>query len=160
MVVAGFECTHAGARNFRHLLVRKVLKIPHIEHNALFIRKFQECFLELSLNFIACHMRRRVEFRIQFAFHVTNRQKEPPFLLVEEGKALVGGDPVDPREKLGVFPEGVDVPVDLDEYFLGEVIRIVMVDYHFTDVPINPLLIRTHEHVEAVIPGIRIFNLR
>jgi hypothetical protein len=49
--------------------------------------------------------------------------------------------------------------VDFNENFLRQIICIVMVDHHFPHMPVHPLLIGANEHVEAVIPGIRIFNL-
>jgi hypothetical protein len=46
--------------------------------------------------------------------------------------------------------------VDFDEDFLGEVIGIIVVDYHLAYVPIHPLLIGAYQHIKAVIPRIGI----
>ena len=46
----------------------------------------------------------------------------------------------------------------LNKNLLGKVIGIVMVNNHFANMPINPLLIFANEQIETVIPGLWISN--
>ena len=91
---------------------------------------------------------------------VPNGKKEPPFFLLEESKAFVGSDAVDPRVELGVFPEIVDVLVNLHERILGEVVGVIVVDHHLTDMPVHALLILAHEQVKPIAAGFRVADFR
>lgn len=101
-------------------------------------------------------MRSVVQFSGQFGRHIANGQKEALFLFVKEAETFVGGYPVYPGEQLRIFAEVANVAVYFNEYFLGKIICVIVVNYHFTHMPIHPLLVGSHEHIEAVVPGIGI----
>src|SRR5690606_27659271 len=107
----------------------------------------------------ATQARHAVQLACQFTLDIANREKKTPLLALQEIEALVGSDAIDPREEPGVFPEAVDVAVYLDKYFLGDVVGIVVVDYHFPHMPIHFLLLRAYPQVEAVIPRFRVTDL-
>lgn len=92
----------------------------------------------------------------QFSGDVVNRQEKPPFFSLQKIQALVRGNAVNPGKELCVFAEAVDVAIDFDEHFLGEVVCIIMVNYHFPDVVVHPFLVGTHQKVETVVPRYRV----
>ena len=70
-----------------------------------------------------------------------NFDEEPLFLFIQKVKAFVGSNPIDPGEKTGVSPEFVQVFPHLNKNLLSEIIRIFMFDHHFTNMPVNTLLV-------------------
>ena len=48
--------------------------------------------------------------------------------------------------------------MDLYKDLLGKIIGIIVVNNHFTNMPVNPLLIFTNEQIETIIPGLWISN--
>jgi hypothetical protein len=46
------------------------------------------------------------------------------------------------------------------EDLLGNIVRIVVIDYHFAHVPINPLLVLPHEQVETIAGGFGVTDLQ
>ena len=64
---------------------------------------------------------------------------------------------IDEHIRPGVARDGGDVKfVDFDEGVLGNVVRVIVVDHHFSDVPVHPLLVLAHKQIEPVISGLRI----
>ena len=46
--------------------------------------------------------------------------------------------------------------MDFNEDFLCDVISVIMIDHHFARKPIDLLLVGTHQHVEPVVPRLRV----
>lgn len=156
MVVAGFECPYAGACNLGDLFVGHVVAVLHVEDEALFVGQAQESLLEFALYFIAGYVWRGVDLLRELAFDVYDGQEEPTLFALQKGEAFVSGNAIDPREQLGVFAKVLDVAVDFDKDFLGKVVCIVVIDYHFTNVAVDALLVLSDQQVKAIVPGFRI----
>jgi hypothetical protein len=75
---------------------------------------------------------------------------------LKETKTFIGGNSVNPRKQAGILPEIVNVSVNFDEYFLGQVIRVIMIDDHFSHMPVYALLVLTNEQIEPIVAGIGI----
>ncbi|HMG90686.1 MAG TPA: hypothetical protein VK589_11525, partial [Chryseolinea sp.] len=99
-----------------------------------------------------------IQFSRKLTFDIADWQKEAALFALQEGKALIGRDPINPGIQLGIFAKGIDGFMDLYENVLGQVIGIVMVNDHLANMPIHPLLIFANEQIETVIPGLWISN--
>src|SRR5690606_24581221 len=137
MVLTGLQCSHAGVRDFRDILVRHIIEVFHVKNHPLTGRKRKQRFLKLELNFVAIQARHRVQLSGQLTLNIANRKEEASFLALEEIEALVGGNPVDPREKSGIMPKAVDIAAHLNEHLLRDIVSVVMVDYALPDMPIH-----------------------
>src|SRR3546814_6743536 len=72
---------------------------------------------------------------------------------LQETGTFVGGNPVDPGEKLRVSPEiGEMIPYP-DEDLLHQIIGVFVRNNKTANMPINPLLISQHEFIEGSVPG-------
>jgi hypothetical protein len=71
---------------------------------------------------------------------------------LKKTQTLIGGDAVDPGIELRILPEIFNVLMDFDKDLLRNIVGIIMVNNHFTDMPINPLLVYTHQQVKAIVP--------
>ena len=58
-----------------------------------------------------------------------------------------------------ILAETIDMPVNLNKNLLREIICIIVIDYHFANVPVHPLLILANKQIEPVISGFRIPDL-
>jgi hypothetical protein len=60
-------------------------------------------------------------------------------------QAFIGCDSVDPGKKLRILTESINVFMDFDKDLLSQVISIIMVNDHFTYMPIYALLVLTNQ---------------
>ena len=71
--------------------------------------------------------------------------------MVEEADTFVGGDAVQPGIQTGFFAEIFETLPGFDEGILEEVVGFVVVDHHFSDMPIQPFLVGTHQQNEGLV---------
>jgi hypothetical protein len=71
-------------------------------------------------------------------------------------QAFIGRDPVDPGKKLRILTESINVLMDFDKDLLCQIIGIIMVNDHFTYMPIDALLVLTNQQIEAIVARLRI----
>jgi hypothetical protein len=45
------------------------------------------------------------------------------------------------------------VPMDLDKYFLGQIVRVIVVNHHLADVPVDSFLILANKEIEPIVSG-------
>jgi hypothetical protein len=50
--------------------------------------------------------------------------------------------------------------MNFNEDLLGNVVSIIVIDDHFTHMPVHPLLVSANKQIKSVIPGLRIFDLK
>lgn len=124
------------------------------------MRQNKKCLLQFELDFITGNMIAAVKFGGEFACNIADRKKEPSFLSLKKAQAFIRRNAVNPGIKLGVFTKTVNVFMNLNEYFLGQVIGIVMVYYHLANMRIHSLLIRAYQQIESIIPGIGVPDFR
>ena len=79
--------------------------------------------------------------------------------MLQEVQTFIGGDAVDPCEELSILPELFYVLKDLDKYLLCNVIGVIVIDDHFTDMPIDLLLVLSHKEAKTEILRIRMAQL-
>lgn len=85
-----------------------------------------------------------------------NRDKKTFSFFIQKRNALVRGYSIDPGEQLAVFPKGIYTLVDFDKNFLGNVMRIIMVDDHLSCQAVNTLLVRPNQEIKPVVVGGRV----
>jgi hypothetical protein len=59
-------------------------------------------------------------------------------------QAFIGRDSVDPGKKLRILTESINVFMDFDKDLLCQIISVIVVNDHFTDMPIDALLVLTN----------------
>ncbi len=77
--------------------------------------------------------------------HVFNWQKKSFLLFVEMTQAFIGCDSVDPGKKLRILTESINVLMDFDKDLLCQIISVIVVNDHFTDMPIDALLVLANQ---------------
>lgn len=159
MVIAGFQGTFRSTGYGRHLLIGHFFKILQVKDQSLFVRQGEEGFLQPPLNLITIYMWCVVNLRGERGTNILDGQEEPSSFTAQERQRFVGGNPVNPGEQLGIFAEVVDGLVNFDEYLLGNVVGIVVVNDHFSHNAIYLLLVSPHEHIEPITPGVRLADL-
>src|SRR5690606_39387245 len=98
-------------------------------------------------------------FASQLGLHVGYRQKEATPFALEKVKTLVRGNAINPCKQPGIFTKAVDVTMDFNKNFLRNIVGVDVVDHHYPDMPIHPLLICAYQQIKAVTPGLRITDL-
>ena len=79
-------------------------------------------------------------------------------LLVQEVQAFVEGDAVEPRGKLGISPEIVQVGPGLDERVLQQVVGIVVRNHHASYLPVQLFAVGLHNPFERFPLGRRVLK--
>ena len=86
----------------------------------------QDGLLKKPLRFVAVKVRVAFQLVYQSGIGIVDGQLVFGALLVQEVQAFVEGDAVEPRGKLGISPEIVQVGPGLDERVLQQVVGIVV----------------------------------
>jgi hypothetical protein len=47
-----------------------------------------------------------------------------------------------------------------NENFLGQIICVIVIDYHFPDMPIHSLLVRANKQIKTITPAIRVADFQ
>lgn len=74
MVIRGFECPYASAKNFRNFLVLHILKIFHIKNHPLLFGQMENRSLQHLLRFIPIKIAVTLQFVEQGLIEFINRQ--------------------------------------------------------------------------------------
>ena len=155
-VVACFEGAYACFGDLGDLLVCQVVKVFHVKDQPLFVWQSQQSLLQFQLNVVAGYLLSAGKFLHELMLKVTEPEKIASFLALQEVQALVRGDAIDPGVELRVVSESMNILMDFDKNLLGQVVSVVVTDYHFADQPIHPLLVLSHQQIESVILCFRI----
>jgi hypothetical protein len=69
--------------------------------------------------------------------------------LLQKCQGFVGRNAVHPRIELAVALKLVDIPVDLDKSVLEYIVRIVMIEYNPSDMPIQTFFVSVYQHLKG-----------
>ncbi|HXR81157.1 MAG TPA: hypothetical protein VN763_09580, partial [Saprospiraceae bacterium] len=101
--------------------------------------------LQFKLDFVTRKARRALQLIRKFTLNIAYWQEKPSVFPLQKTETFIRRNAVYPGKQLGIFPKSIDMAVDFDENFLGQVVSVIMVDYHFPGMPINALLIFANE---------------
>ena len=149
-MIGGFQGSHRRAHNLLHLFILHIVNIFHVEDETLFLREGENRFLQFELDRIAIEVAIALQAFQQEQVGIIHRDLIETPLAIQKRNAFVDGNLVKPGRKFGLTAKIVDVAPGLQECILQQIVRIVVTQYHFSDLPVELLAVSGYNPSEGV----------